>query len=254
MNNKILLLLLVVTSVSGQNLSLDKLLNKKLLNKKEILFNSKLEIEQLKPSDISEHLNMEKHFYTPINNDTLCFIYVSSYKKFRLYLKISKKRIFDVFNDEKNKDNFFMTNISDEYLLIDCKNKYMFNLKTYESTAGLDKQNNTLKINLPSNFRSYISLLNDELYPIKNISNWIHDDCENLTVMDFSYNENITIKSYCFDEKYKLNFLKMNYNSFLKFMFKSYLYNKKEVYNKYDLFNSLCFDTYYDNGFLEKVN
>ena len=61
MNYKILLLL-VVTSVNSQNLSLDKLLNKKLLTKKEISFNLKLEIEELKPSDISEDSNMEKNF------------------------------------------------------------------------------------------------------------------------------------------------------------------------------------------------
>ncbi|MBC5835215.1 hypothetical protein G6N05_11160 [Flavobacterium sp. F372] len=253
MNFKILLLL-IVTSSNSQNFSLDKLLKKKLLTKKEISFNLKLEIEQLKPSDISEYSNMEKNFYIPIKNDTLCFIYVSSYKKFRLYLKISKERILDRFNDDKNKDNFFMTNISDEYLLIDCKKKYMFNLKTYESTAYLDKQDNTVRINLPSKFQSYISLLNENLFPIKHLSNWIHDDCEFLTMMDFSYSVNMTIRSYCFDEKDKNNFFKMNYNSFLKLMFKSYLYHKEEVFNKYDLFNSLCFDTYYNNGYLVKVN
>jgi hypothetical protein len=230
MNYKILLLL-IVTSVNSQNLSLDKLLNKKLLTKKEISFNLKLEIEQLKPSDISEYSNMEKNFYIPIKHDTLCFIYVSSYKKFRLYLKISKERILDRFNDEKNTDNFFITNISDEYLLIDCKKKYMFNLKTFESTADLDKQVNTVRINLPSNFQSYISLLNEDLFPVKHLSNWIHDDCESLTMMDFSYGKNMTVRSYCFDEKDKINFFKMNY----------------------DLFISLCFDSYYDHGFLKKV-
>lgn len=253
MNYKILLLL-VVTSVNSQNLSLDKLLNKKLLTKKEISFNLKLEIEELKPSDISEDSNMEKNFYMPIKNDTLCFIYVSSYKKFRLYLKISKERILDRFNNDINKDNFFITNISDEYLLIDCKKKYLFNLKTYESTANLEKQDNTVKINLPSNFRSYISLLNEDLFPIKHLSSWIHNDCRSLTIMDFSYGENMTIRSYCLDEKKKIDFLKLNYNSFLKVMFKSYLYYNEDVYNKYDLFNSLCFDTYYNNGFLKKVD
>lgn len=252
MNYKILLLL-IVTSVSSQNLSLDKLLNKKLLTKKEISFKLKLEIEQLKPSNISEYSNMKKNFFIPIKNDTLCFIYVSSYKKFRLYLKISKERVLDRFNDEKNKDNFFMTNISDEYLLIDCKKKYIFNLKTYDSTANLDKQDNTVRINLPSNFRGYISLLNDDLFPIKHLSNWIHDDCKSFTMMDFSYSENMTVRSYCIDEKKKLDFFKLNYNSFLKLMFKSYLYHKEEVYNKYDLFISLCFDSYYNNGFLKKV-
>ena len=64
----------------------------------------------------------------------------------------------------------------------------------------------------------------------------------------------MTIRSYCLDEKKKIDFLKLNYNSFLKVMFKSYLYYNEDVYNKYDLFNSLCFDTYYNNGFLKKVD